>query len=188
MDCSKFKTEQIQYNISARRRQKINLLLSLLKQWLVDFFDFYLTSLGTMIQQTHWKKNFLVNNHASKNSKYLATISINPLFINSYRFSIMTFCTGNYINKWGVCGHVVKIIDFKPLILHSCAFESHQGLWILSCEKTIQLAYGMSMVRLRCPFTPEIIHIRRSSCTSHMIFVSAICRRYTGKMNHMFYI
>jgi hypothetical protein len=36
-------------------------------------------------------------------------------------------------------------------------FESRQGLSILSCEEAIQLAYGTSVVLLRCPFVPEII-------------------------------
>jgi hypothetical protein len=53
---------------------------------------------------------------------------------------------------------VVKVVDFKSLALHRCGFESGQGLWILSCEEAIQLAYGTSMVLLRCPFVPEIMH------------------------------
>jgi hypothetical protein len=48
-------------------------------------------------------------------------------------------------------------VDFKPLACHRCGFESRQGLWILSCEGAIQLAYGTSVVLLRCPFVPEII-------------------------------
>jgi hypothetical protein len=39
----------------------------------------------------------------------------------------------------GVRGRVVKVVDFNP---HRCGFESRQGLWILSCEEAIQLAYG----------------------------------------------
>jgi hypothetical protein len=61
---------------------------------------------------------------------------------------------------WGVRGRVVKVVDFKPLAPHHCGFESRQGLWILSCEEAIQLAYGTSVVLLRCPFVPEIIHGR----------------------------
>jgi hypothetical protein len=55
---------------------------------------------------------------------------------------------------------VVKVIDFKPLAPHHGEFESRQRLWILSCEEAIQLAYGTSVVLLRCPFVPEIIHRR----------------------------
>jgi hypothetical protein len=53
---------------------------------------------------------------------------------------------------------VVKVVDFKPLAPNRCGFESRQGLWILSCEEAIQLAYGTSVVLLRCPFVPEIMH------------------------------
>jgi hypothetical protein len=55
---------------------------------------------------------------------------------------------------------VVKVVDFKPLALHRCGFESRQGLWITACEEAIQLAYGTSVVLLRCPFVPEIMHGR----------------------------
>jgi hypothetical protein len=30
--------------------------------------------------------------------------------------------------------------------------------WIFSCEEAIQLAYGTTVVLLRCPFVPEIMH------------------------------
>jgi hypothetical protein len=50
-------------------------------------------------------------------------------------------------------GLVVKVSDFS-------GFESLQGLWILSCEEAIQLAYGMTVVLFRCPFVPEIMHGR----------------------------
>jgi hypothetical protein len=55
---------------------------------------------------------------------------------------------------------VVKVVDFKPLALHRFGFESLQGLWILSCEEAIQLAYGTSVVLLRCTFVPEVMHGR----------------------------
>jgi hypothetical protein len=53
---------------------------------------------------------------------------------------------------------VVKVVDLKPFAPHLCGFESRQGLWILSCEEAIQLAYGTSMVLLRYPFVPDIMH------------------------------
>jgi hypothetical protein len=43
---------------------------------------------------------------------------------------------------------------------HRCGFESRQGLWILSCEEAIELAYGTLVVLLRCPFVPEIMQGR----------------------------
>jgi hypothetical protein len=64
----------------------------------------------------------------------------------------------NIVTHEGVRDRVVKVVDFKPLAPHRCGFESRQGLWILSCEEAIQLAYGTSVVLLRCPFVPEIMH------------------------------
>jgi hypothetical protein len=49
-------------------------------------------------------------------------------------------------------------VDFKPLALHHCGFESHQVLWILSCEEAIQLAYGTLVVLLRCMSMLKILH------------------------------
>jgi hypothetical protein len=62
---------------------------------------------------------------------------------------------------------VVKVVNFKPLALLRCGFESRQGLWILSFEEAIQLAYGTSMVPLRCPFVPEIMHRRAPDVSPH---------------------
>jgi hypothetical protein len=52
---------------------------------------------------------------------------------------------------------VVKVVDFKPLAPHHCGYKSLQGLWILSCEQALKLAYGMLIVLLGCLFMPEII-------------------------------
>jgi hypothetical protein len=38
---------------------------------------------------------------------------------------------------------------------------------VLSCEEAIQLAYGTSMVLLRCPFVPEIMHGRAPEVFLH---------------------
>jgi hypothetical protein len=62
---------------------------------------------------------------------------------------------------------VVKVVEFKPLAPHRCGFESRQGLSILSCEEAIQLAYGTSVVLLRCPFVPEIMHGRAPEVFLH---------------------
>jgi hypothetical protein len=70
------------------------------------------------------------------------------------------------INR-GVRGRVVKVVDFKPLAPHLCWFESRQELWILSCEEAIQLAYGTSLVLLRYPFVPEIMHGRAPEVFLH---------------------
>jgi hypothetical protein len=65
------------------------------------------------------------------------------------------------------CGQVVKVIDFKPLAPHRCGFESLKGLWILSCEEAIQLAYRTSVVLLRCRFVPEIMQGRAPEVFLH---------------------
>jgi hypothetical protein len=54
----------------------------------------------------------------------------------------------------------------RSLTSNRCRLESRQGLWILSCEETIQLAYGTSVVLLMCPFVPEIMHGR-----AHEVFL-----------------
>jgi hypothetical protein len=61
---------------------------------------------------------------------------------------------------------VVKVVDFKPLAPYRCGFESRQKVWIISCEEAIQLAYGTSVVLLRCPFVPEIMHGRAPEVSS----------------------
>jgi hypothetical protein len=62
---------------------------------------------------------------------------------------------------------VVKVVDFKALALYRCGFESRQGLWIISCEEAIQLAYVTSVVLLRCLFVPEIMHGRAPEVFLH---------------------
>jgi hypothetical protein len=48
------------------------------------------------------------------------------------------------------------VVDFKSLACHCCRFESHQGLWIVSCEEAIQITYRrMLVVLLRCPVVLE---------------------------------
>jgi hypothetical protein len=67
----------------------------------------------------------------------------------------------------GARGRVVKVVDFERLALYRRGFKSRQGLWILSCEETIQLAYRMSVVLLGCPFVPEIMHGRTPEVFFH---------------------
>jgi hypothetical protein len=64
---------------------------------------------------------------------------------------------------------VVKVVDFKSLAPQRCGYESRQGLWILSYEEAIQLAYGTSVVLLRCPFVPEIMHVRAPEVFLHQL-------------------
>jgi hypothetical protein len=39
--------------------------------------------------------------------------------------------------------------------------------WIISCEEAIELAYGTSVVLLRCPFVPEIMNARAPEVFLH---------------------
>jgi hypothetical protein len=52
----------------------------------------------------------------------------------------------------------LRSLTSNHLPLIAVGSESRQGLWILSCEEAIQLAYGTSVVPFRCPFVPEIMH------------------------------
>jgi hypothetical protein len=63
---------------------------------------------------------------------------------------------------------VFKVVDFKLLAPHHCEFKSRQGLWILSCEEAIQLAYGMLVVLHRCLLVPEIMHGRALEVFLHL--------------------
>jgi hypothetical protein len=55
---------------------------------------------------------------------------------------------------------IVAMYVLWSFVPHRSGFEYRQGLWIISCEEAIQVAYGMLVVLLRCPFVPEIIHVR----------------------------
>jgi hypothetical protein len=58
-------------------------------------------------------------------------------------------------------GYLLKIVDFKPLASNGCRFKSQQGLWILSCEEAIQLAYRSGWFYfMYVPFLSEIMHRR----------------------------
>jgi hypothetical protein len=62
--------------------------------------------------------------------------------ISILRKRLQNIHKGRYIISRGVRGRVVKVVDFKSHAPHRCRFESRQGLWNLSCEEAIQLAYG----------------------------------------------
>ena len=57
----------------------------------------------------------------------------------------------NSVAKW------LKSLTKSHLTLTAVGFD-FEGLWILSCEEAIQLANIMSVVLLRCPPVPEIMH------------------------------
>ena len=66
----------------------------------------------------------------------------------------------------GVRGLVSQIGDLESLAPHRCRFEFCQGLWILSCEEAVQLAYGKMVVLQSCLLVPEIMHLRSSSTSN----------------------
>jgi hypothetical protein len=59
------------------------------------------------------------------------------------------------------------VVNFKPLAPHYCGVESNQELLIVIHEKVIQLAYRKSVLLLRCPFLPEIMHRGASDIFLH---------------------
>ena len=62
------------------------------------------------------------------------------------------------IFQWVARGRMGRVVSFVSLSTHSCRFESRHGVWILSCQEVIQLAYCTSVVLLRCPLVPDIMH------------------------------
>jgi hypothetical protein len=74
---------------------------------------------------------------------------------------------------------VVKV-DFKPPAPHGCGSESQKGL--ISCEEAIQLAYGTSVILLRCPLVPEIMHGRAPEFFLHQLGWNIANMTYTVSM------
>jgi hypothetical protein len=56
------------------------------------------------------------------------------------------------VAKW------LRLLTSNDLPLTAVGSNPDRDFGILSCEEDIQLAYGMSVVLLRCPFVPEIMH------------------------------
>jgi hypothetical protein len=56
------------------------------------------------------------------------------------------------VAKW------LRLLTSNDLPLTAVGSNPDRDFGILSCEKAIQLAYGMSVVLLRRPFVPEIMH------------------------------
>ena len=93
--------------------------------------------------------------------QYLDIIGLRTFhFIVSLLFTLfMVWYLEDFCWHWrGIRGRVVRVIDFEPLAFLRSGFEYRQGLWILSCEEAIRLTYGTSVVLLRCPLMPEIMH------------------------------
>jgi hypothetical protein len=61
----------------------------------------------------------------------------------------------------------LRSLTSNHLPLTAVGSNPDMGLWILSCKEAIQLAYGTSVVLLRCPFVPEIIHRRAPEVFLH---------------------
>ena len=68
------------------------------------------------------------------------------------------WCSSIGLPSRDILCRVGRVVDLESLAPHRCGFESHQELSILSCEEAIQLAFGTSVVLLRCPFVPKIMH------------------------------
>ena len=74
------------------------------------------------------------------------------LEFNKYRYTASVMVAGKYsplrnilflTSVGGVYDRVFKVVDFKPLALYRCGFESKQGL---SYVEAIQLANGRSFI------------------------------------------
>ena len=85
----------------------------------------------------------------SEKKKEIFTISLFVIDLNmSWNLKIF----------WSVRGQVVRVNDLESLAYH------RQGLWILSYVDAIQLVNGTSVVLLRCPLVPEIMHGGAPKC------------------------
>ena len=51
-----------------------------------------------------------------------------------------------YYNIYTADGRVVWLVDLEPLDLLQCEFESHQGVWILSCVKSLDKLIPFLMI------------------------------------------
>jgi hypothetical protein len=94
-------------------------------------------------------------NKEPHNYKYLSHF---PEYLTKCWFKVLIRQSVNVFNPISANSLILHTNLLIPLAPHRCGFESRQGLWILSCEEAIQLAYGTSVVLLRCPFVPEIMH------------------------------
>jgi hypothetical protein len=125
--------------------------------------------------------------HGPQMSEMIPLIILKSIYHKVFIFHIL----------WGVRGRVVKVVDFKSLAPHCCGFESRQGLWILSGEEAIQLAYGTSVVLLMCPFVLEICtegHLRSSSTSQagtsryDLYCVGVTLNQKTNKQNFTYWL
>ena len=78
------------------------------------------------------------------------------------------------------CGRVVGLESFAP---HRRWFES-QGLLLLSCEEAIKLAYGPSVVLIRYPLVPEIMHEEAPDVFLHHLKLGSHNMTLTVFMRH----
>jgi hypothetical protein len=51
----------------------------------------------------------------------------------------------------------LRLLTSNHFALHCCEFDNQQGLWILSCEEAIQLAYRNVHDSTKVPVEPEIM-------------------------------
>ena len=91
-----------------------------------------------------WRDSFEKKGKYCKQFKVIGWLIIMPLHLA--------------LNEKKIVGGVHgRVADLESLTSQGCEFESHQGLWILSCEEAFQLAYRTSVVLLRCSLLPEIM-------------------------------
>ena len=132
---------------------------------LAEFREFYMNQFyATKNQFCCMWFNFYANIFSKIIMHYFSIWHAFPNQCNSWNWCwLFEFLPG----LWGIPGRVVRVVDFKSLAAYRCGFESHHGLWILPCEKAIQLAYRMSAVLLRCQLAPEIMQGEAPEVFSH---------------------
>jgi hypothetical protein len=84
-------------------------------------------------------------NHISRlENCWCKLFRIDLIYVFKFPFTKQLYYIIHHITR-GVRARLVKVVDFKPLALHCCGFESRQELWILSGEENIQLDYETSV-------------------------------------------
>jgi hypothetical protein len=83
-------------------------------------------------------------------------------------FKNVNYIWPNTYMQRGVRCRLVKVVDFKSLAPSPLWFQFRKAT-LDSFKEAIQLAYGTSVVLLRCPFGPEIMHGRAPELFLHRL-------------------
>jgi hypothetical protein len=86
-------------------------------------------------------------------------------FVNISKFIFYLQCKEKTMSstEW------LKLLTSNHLTLTTVGLNPYRKFWLLSCEEAIQLTYGTSVVLLRYPFVPEIMHGRAPEVFLHQL-------------------